>query len=1033
MKPNFALNITDTAIGLLHRTSRGWMAVGEAAFDSPDLDEAISYLRASALGLSPHGITTKLIIPPSQILYTELDAPGPDTATRRAEIRASLHGMTPYPPEDLVFDFWGSGDKVRVAIVARETLQEAEAFAIAHRLNPVSFVALPSEGQFGGEPWFGQTTFAASLLPATEKVTRDQDPVKIISREVALQAAAAPVAPPAPEIEPVLADTQTPEALQPADQDLAAAEAEAEAEAALEAEAAKEAARQLAAQKAEAEKQAQEKAEALRRAEVERAAAAKAEAAKVSAEAAEAAEAAKTETDAAKSRLAAEAKAIVMADAEAKRIAAEAEKAKIARADAERQKQAVAAKAVATATPVAAAPRPVEARQDAAAPAVSSAPDTGLRRSDTGKTPVSATAGDPPDAPLEPPRFSSRRREEGLAPTLGPAEKSTSPAVSVTTATAIAAPTLNSGKTNAPAIVLTNHATKVADAKPEGLAPKPLIDKIVATRPPAAAPIAAPKAAPVLSVTTGTPARRMADMVTAASIPGKSIGAKRDKPRAKVTALPASPPKGMATAGAQSMGKFGEKLQKNRGKPRFLGLFLVLALLLALALVAAWSSYIVSRIQTEDTPVAVAIDGAGATDSGIEEAELLADTEPEAIADADQTAQLALPDATPELVEEIVAPELVAAPEAAVPDIAQPDVIPQDPGSLRAPLPTDQQDEIFLAAVDGPPPSFDAVALPVPQTNGDTAPVAAFPPPPFGVVYEFEANGLIKPTPEGIITPEGVRLVAGRPNPLPPPRPAAISAIEAVLPVPTLAPDAAVAAATATATATAAIAAEPTSNAFSTDPSFADARPRSRPITEEPAQADDDDAALSNASATRLTSLRPRTRPASVLAAGADAARNQAQAASLVAVAVAEAQQSARVDATVLAVSLSPRPAARPRDFSRVVSAAVAEATRNPPEPEQEAEPEIRVAASAAPRIPTRASVAQQATFKNAINLSKINLIGVYGTSSNRYALVRSSSGRFSKVKVGDKVDGGTVAAITTDELRYKKGSKLLTLAMPKG
>ena len=97
--------------------------------------------------------------------------------------------------------------------------------------------------------------------------------------------------------------------------------------------------------------------------------------------------------------------------------------------------------------------------------------------------------------------------------------------------------------------------------------------------------------------------------------------------------------------------------------------------------------------------------------------------------------------------------------------------------------------------------------------------------------------------------------------------------------------------------------------------------------------------------------------------------------------------------------------------------------------PEEQAEPE---AEAPAPRLPTNASVAKQATFKNAINLSKINLIGVYGTPSSRYALVRQANGKYKKVKVGDKIDGGKVAAITSTEVRYQKGSKMLTLAMPK-
>ena len=148
-------------------------------------------------------------------------------------------------------------------------------------------------------------------------------------------------------------------------------------------------------------------------------------------------------------------------------------------------------------------------------------------------------------------------------------------------------------------------------------------------------------------------------------------------------------------------------------------------------------------------------------------------------------------------------------------------------------------------------------------------------------------------------------------------------------------------------------------------------------------------------------------------------------------------------------VAISMRPAARPADLSRAVEAAVAAAVREPdPEPELVAAaaaapaPELKPeeldeidepdTASAAPKIPTKASVAKQATYANAINLSKINLIGTYGTDSRRYALVRQSNGRYKKVKVGDKIDGGTVKAITETEVRYQKGGKLLSLKMPK-
>ena len=77
--------------------------------------------------------------------------------------------------------------------------------------------------------------------------------------------------------------------------------------------------------------------------------------------------------------------------------------------------------------------------------------------------------------------------------------------------------------------------------------------------------------------------------------------------------------------------------------------------------------------------------------------------------------------------------------------------------------------------------------------------------------------------------------------------------------------------------------------------------------------------------------------------------------------------------------------------------------------------------------------MAEQATFVNAISLNRINLIGVYGTQSNRYALIRQANGRYKKVSVGDRIDGGTVAAITDDEVRYQKGGRMIALEMPRG
>jgi Tfp pilus assembly protein PilP len=71
--------------------------------------------------------------------------------------------------------------------------------------------------------------------------------------------------------------------------------------------------------------------------------------------------------------------------------------------------------------------------------------------------------------------------------------------------------------------------------------------------------------------------------------------------------------------------------------------------------------------------------------------------------------------------------------------------------------------------------------------------------------------------------------------------------------------------------------------------------------------------------------------------------------------------------------------------------------------------------------------------MNNAINLRRMNLIGVYGKPSNRRALIRLPSGRYKKVKVGDRLDGGRIVAIGDSELRYQKSGRSVTLKMPRG
>ena len=166
-------------------------------------------------------------------------------------------------------------------------------------------------------------------------------------------------------------------------------------------------------------------------------------------------------------------------------------------------------------------------------------------------------------------------------------------------------------------------------------------------------------------------------------------------------------------------------------------------------------------------------------------------------------------------------------------------------------------------------------------------------------------------------------------------------------------------------------------------------------------------------------------------AAAAAAAAQLAAAASAAvpqpAVAVAAAAPAIQ-NATRFATQKSIRPGVRPRNFNRIVKRAQRAAQRQ----------ETRVAAArtvaprtVTPKVPSKASVSRSATVKNAINLRRVNLIGVYGKPSSRRALVRLANGRYQKVKVGDRIDGGRVAAISNSELRYKKGGHNLVLKMP--
>lgn len=895
MKPNFALSLSFSGIQLLQRQGAGWGRVGEVELTSTDLTGDLAALRAKAEALGTGPLETKLIIPDDQIKYLMVDVGTLDSDALHTAVMDALDGATPYDVSELSFDFATSDGTVHIAAVARETLQEAEAFANEHGFAPLGFVAAPERTQFPQEPNFGLSALGKDRgLGALES-----DPQSAIATGEAIAVAPAAPAKPDPEPEPETAVAPPePEPVTPAP---------------------------------------------------------------------------------------------VITPPQI---------------------------TPSTAVPSMATP---QAKPDAPEPAPPPEPGFSSRRSAQPAPPVTP-ASDPT------PRLDGVRRDEPARPaasapnlTARPTDDIPEP-TQITPVTGKSQAALDESEVDA---AVTGLRPGMASVRPEDAGTLDYIPPL----PPALNLSPRPTGGETLDTSRSVPLTSETDM-TAFTAPTPDTGAAHrtageDLGKASTWAKAG----GSAIAGARGflakraaaskakavpevdeakeeeqrrMTVFGARKPKSKkapvpigGKPRFLGLILTAILLLFLVSVAAWASVFLDEglarfFGGEKRDRAIAelpspdLDQSAQTGDDIRTASLddgLQDidaADPEIIEDGQS--QIVVPTVP------VLTPEEAEARYAATGIWQATPIQPSHPDAIAL-------EDVYAASIDARITGQDAFALAQPVQPADALPQAATPPLAPGASFDFDENGFVIATPDGAQTPEGAVVFLGRPAVVPPELPQRLAALQAP--------------------ATSDDATDPSATDTDSEPQVAaisNLRPKLRPDT---LIEDTERSQLGGNSRAELARLRPKLRP-----------RLEKE--------VQEAE-AAVVPATAQAVAVSRKPSQRPGNFSRLVAR-----VQKQQEQQQQAEPEATQVAAVAPRsvtpkIPSSASVAKTATVKNAINLSRVNLIGVYGKPSSRRALVRLSSGRYKKVKVGDRVDGGRVSAIGESQLNYSKNGRNITLKMPKG
>jgi hypothetical protein len=1073
---NIALFLSSDGIALAHRQAAGhWAMIGETALDVPDLSATLSGLRALAVEREGDGFETLVVLPDDQILYTSLTAPTADADLTAYRIEEGLEGLTPYAVTELEYDWQVlEEDRVKIAVVARETLDEARGFAKQHGFSCKGFAAMPPMERFPGVPTFDLGAEALDMGFSAEGIafgpdTHGQPEPVAEPAEAEPEAAAAtdetdatappasePMAPDAPAAKTdgidAGTDTLEPEAVAPLEDTPAAESHPALAEA-------------LLGVSTEADDSSDAPLQAI-------------EDPSVSGPITAISDADQPEQPDQPMAPAAAATApqdvvgdagddddlLPPAPSPASREARQ-------RARALRGEQPAASENGAAEPPV---PGAETASDDASAGQFiarrgpTGAPGAG-GRSITAPTAGSGAVSAPENARGS--LVGQRSSRLGLTHPDDPAPSAPAAGAGSDTPTTTA-PTSGKDATASPMPRLAEQLQRVRNASKsrpitpsKKVPPRPRVEiepgpaagvtGATASRRPSPfdeAPANEPRSASAKDRLTGLLGRGKGKSAKA----GPAVASAPVAAAAESGSTPASGPDGAATGGAKSArglplrrrktapasttpdaatgderfssGLLARKYLKPTGGSFRTGVILTVILLLLLALVAIWSALFIPngavarffgtgagseasaglgegfapQVTTSTPAFGTEIVQPSLIDEAAADGIELSEDDPSVVIDA-PVAAAAEPAQAPE--EEDVAalpdidadldlPPLPEIDQGRNPSVEEAEALYAEDGIwARSPERPDLRsfdllDRVYTAAIDPEVNVLDAVALPEPGVNPAET-LARFPPPPaFGAEFDVTENGLIAATPEGVLTPEGAFVILGVPPQAAVQRPREIA--EAAPPV------------------------------TDTDAAVLTAlRPTERPGNLSETR---ERQVLGGLTQSELGERRPATRPASPQEAAAEASLF-AGAAGADPDAVDAAVEQA-LAGTELAVARSLMPRTRPTNIAQIVASADRTPTQAP----------TAVAASAiapGPSIPSNADVSRAATERNAIRLRNVNLIGVSGTSTSRRALVRLSSGRFVRVSVGDRLDGGRVAAIGETTLQYVRSGRTVTLEIP--